>query len=262
MSGWRAKQDSGGELKPFLAHLEDLRQVLLRSALVLAAGTGLAIAYTPQILALLKAPLGAVVENPDTFLRSMEVVGAFTATMRIGLWSGLVLSAPFLVIIVGSYLLPVLTPSERRAVGGVGAFGIVLFLFGVWMGYRFTLPFALATLLAMHGWLGIQAEWTITSYVTFATQLLVAFGLAFELPVILLILGRLRIISSRWLRTYRRHAIIVILIIGAVLTPPDIFSQLLMSVPLILLYELCVWIVWSWERARGEDGAGEAGASP
>lgn len=262
MSGWRGKLDQGGELKPFLAHLEDLRQVLLRSALVLAIGTGLAIAYTPRILAILKAPLGAVVENPDTFLRSMEVVGAFTATMRIGLWSGLVLSAPFLVMIIGAYLLPVLTASERRAVGGVGAFGVVLFLFGVWMGYRFTLPFALSTLFAMHSWLGIQAEWTITSYVTFATQLLVAFGLAFELPVILLILGRLRIISSRWLREYRRHAIIVILIIGAVLTPPDIFSQLLMSVPLILLYELCVWIVWSWERARGEEGAGPADASP
>lgn len=262
MSGWRAEADAGGEMKPFLAHLEDLRLVLLRCAVVLAAGTGLAIAYTPRILAILKAPLGRVVENPDTFLRSMEVVGAFTATMRIGLWSGLVLSAPFLVIIIGAYLLPAMTPSERRAVGGVGAFGVVLFLFGVWMGYRFTLPFALQTLFAMHGWLGIQAEWTITSYVTFATQLLVAFGLAFELPVVLLILGRLRIISSRWLRTYRRHAIIVILILGAVLTPPDVFSQLLMSVPLVLLYELCIWIVWSWERARRAEEAAPAVGPP
>lgn len=247
MNGWRDNPDD--DRKPFLAHLEDLRHVLLRSALALAVGMGIALAFTPQILALLKAPLAACVPDPAAFLRSIEVAGAFTATLRIAFWSGMVLATPVLVIIIGHYLLPVLTPRERRALSGVGAGSIVLFVFGIWMGYRFTLPFALQAMFAMHGWLGIAAEWTLTSYVTFATQLLVAFGLAFELPVVLLVLGRLGIISASWLRTYRRHAIVGILVLAAVLTPPDIFSQMLMALPLVLLYEACIWIIWGWERA-------------
>lgn len=241
--------DSGDERKPFLAHLEDLRRVLLRSALALAVGMGIALAFAPQLLAILKAPLAGIVEHPDAFLRSIEVAGAFTATLRIAFWCGLVIAAPALVLIFGAYLMPALTPSERQAVSGVGVASILLFVIGVWMGYQFTLPFALQAMFTLHAWLGVVAEWTLSSYVVFATQLLVAFGLAFELPVVILILGRLGIISSTWLRTYRRHAIVVILFIAMVLTPPDVFSQLLMALPLIALYELCIWVIWGWERA-------------
>ncbi len=237
------------ERKPFLEHLEDFRRVLIRSALAMAAGMIVALIFTPQILAALKQPLYGLVENPDAFLRSIEVAGAFTATLRIAFWSGLVLSAPLLVLIIGAYLVPALTPAERRAISGVGVLSLVLFIAGVWMGYRFTLPFALQAMFVLHGWIGVAAEWTLTSYVTFTTQLLIAFGLSFELPVVLLVLGRLGIISSSTLRTYRRHAVVGILTLAMVLTPPDVFSQLLMGIPLILLYEACVWIIWSWERA-------------
>lgn len=237
------------ERKPFLEHLEDLRRVLIRSALAMLAGMVVALIYTPQILAALKQPLHGLVENPDVFLRSIEVAGAFTATLRIAFWSGLVLAAPLLVLIIGAYLVPALTPAERRAISGVGVMSLVLFAVGVWMGYRFTLPFALRAMFGLHGWIGVAAEWTLTSYVTFATQLLIAFGLSFELPVVLLVLGRLGLISSATLRTYRRHAIVGILTLAMVLTPPDVFSQILMGVPLILLYEACIWVIWSWERA-------------
>jgi sec-independent protein translocase protein TatC len=237
------------ERKPFLEHLEDLRRVLIRSAMALAAGMAVALAFTPEILAKLKLPLNEIVENPDTFLRSIEVAGAFTATLRIAFWSGLVLAAPVLVMIIGAYLVPALTPQERRAISGVGVLSIVLFAAGVWMGYRFTLPFALRAMFVLHGWIGVAAEWTLTSYVTFATQLLIAFGLAFELPVVLLVLGRLGLIGSATLRACRRHAIVGILVIAMILTPPDVFSQLLMGIPLILLYEACIWVIWGWERA-------------
>lgn len=249
MSRWTGDPEPGGEVKPFLAHLEDLRRLLIRCALALAGGMALALPLTPWILRVLRAPLHGLVANPDAFLWSMDVAGAFTSTMRIAMWSGLVLAAPVLVLIIGSYLLPALTERERRAVGGVGVLSILLFAFGVWLGYRFTLPFALSAMFTLHGWLGVQAQWTLTSYVTFTTQTLVAFGLAFEIPVVLLILGRLGIVTSAWLRTYRRHAIVAALVVGAVLTPPDIFSQSILAVPLILLYEGCIWTVWAWERS-------------
>jgi sec-independent protein translocase protein TatC len=173
--------------------------------------------------AFLRAPLKGLVENPDAFLWSMDVAGAFTSTMRMAMWSGLVLAAPFLLLIIGAYLMPALTATERQAVRGVGVLSVLLFAFGVWLGYRFTLPFALSAMFTLHDWLGVQAQWTLTSYVTFTTQTLVAFGLAFEIPVVLLILGRLGIVTSAWLRQYRRHAVVAALVVGAVLTPPDIF---------------------------------------
>ena len=238
-----------GELKPFMAHLEDLRQLLIRLALAIALGTVVALPLTPWILRVLRAPLQGLVEDPGRFLVSMDVAGAFTSTMRIAMWSGLILAAPLMVLIIGAYLLPVLTARERQAMGGVGVLSVLLFMGGVWLGYRFTLPFALSAMLVMNNWLGTQAQWTLSSYVTFTTQTLVAFGLAFEIPVVLLILGRLGIVSSQILRTYRRHAIVAALVVGAVLTPPDIFSQCILAVPLILLYEGCVWTVWGWERS-------------
>lgn len=251
MSAWRVSE--ADERKPFLEHLEDLRRLLLHMAAALACGFAVAVAFAPRILDLLKRPLVGIAHDPDRFLRSLEVAGAFTATVRLGFWSGLILASPVLVLIAGAYLMPALTPAERRAVKGVGAFSVLLFIAGVAMGYFFTLPFALKAMFAVHQWLGIEAEWTLSSYVAFASQLLIAFGLAFELPVALLILGRLGLVSSNTLRTYRRHAIVAILTIAMILTPPDIFSQLLMGIPLILLYEGCIWLIWSWEKAGGKN---------
>lgn len=79
-------------------------------------------------------------------------------------------------------------------------------------------------------------------------QLLIAFGLAFELPVVVLVLGKLCIVRSAQLRDKRRHVIVLMLVIAMILTPPDVFTQLIMALPLILLYELCIWIVWASER--------------
>jgi len=239
----------GGELKPFLAHLEDLRRVLIRCALAVLAGMAIAAPLTPRILALLKAPLHGLVPDPDAFLLSIDVAGAFSSAVRIALWSGLLLAAPVLLLIIGAYLLPVLTARERKYLHGVSLAGVLLFAGGVWLGYRFTLGFALSAMLSVNQWLGVQAQWTLSSYVTFVSQLLIAFGIAFEIPVLLLILGRMGIISSAWLRHYRRHAVLGALIVGAVLTPPDMVSQIILAGPLIILYEVCIWIVWSWERA-------------
>jgi sec-independent protein translocase protein TatC len=93
----------------------------------------------------------------------------------------------------------------------------------------------------------------LTSYVTFTTQLLIAFGLAFELPMVILLLGKLGIVTSAKLREWRSFAVVGILVLGAALTPPDVFSQLIMSVPLYLLYEMCVWIIWAWEKREEND---------
>ena len=112
------------------------------------------------------------------------------------------------------------------------------------------MPFALSAMYVFNDWLGVSASWTLSSYVTFTTQLLAAFGLAFELPMVLLILGRMGIISGEWLRVHRRHAIVVNLTIACILTPPDVVSQIIMTIPLVLMYEGCIWLVCLWDRNK------------
>jgi sec-independent protein translocase protein TatC len=237
-------------VKPFLAHLEDLRLAILRCVVALSVGMSVAVPLTPRIMMWLKTPLRTVTDNPDQFLRSLEVSGAFSVSLNMALWTGLLFSSPFLLLFIGAFIFPGLTGREKKVVLHASGLAVALFALGVWFGYQFTLPAALKMMFGMHTWLGIRAEWTITSYVTFALQLLIGFGLVFELPTILLALGKLGVVSSRQLRSVRRHAIVVILIVAAALTPPDVFSQMLMTLPLFGLYELCIWLIWMDERKK------------
>ena len=246
----KAADDPSAELKPFLEHLEDLRQTIIRCAAALVVGMCVAAPLIPRMLGILKAPLKQITNDPDHFLQTMQVTAAFSSAMSMAFWGGVLISLPFHILFIGAFIVPALTRKEQRLIFGVSGFAAVLFVFGVWLGYRFTLPFALQAMFQVNEWLGSNAQWTLNSYVTFTLQLLIAFGLAFELPIVILIAGRLGLVSSKFLREYRRHAIIVILIIGAILTPPDVISQTIMSVPLYILYEVCIWVIWLWERKR------------
>lgn len=242
---------SDAHTKPFMEHLEDLRQMLIRCGVALAIGTSIALPFAPQIFGLLKAPLNQVVQRPDLFLQSIEVTGAFTVAMRIALWGGLLISAPFIVFFVGQFVFPGLTDREQLAVRRAGGFSILLFVVGVWLGYKGTLPVALSMMFSMHDWLGIQPVPQVTSYVGFTVHLLLAFGIAFQMPVILVILGKLGFLTSRQLQERRRYVWVILLVAAMILTPPDVFTQLIMAVPLIILYEVCIWIVRLSER-RGQ----------
>lgn len=243
---------SDGMVKPFLEHLEDLRSALIRSFSAIAIGMCVAFPLAPQILGVLKRPLHRVTSDPDHMLQSMEVSGAFVAAMRMSFWSGLLFSMPALVMFIGSFILPALKPGEKRLAKQAGLLGLVLFTGGVLLGYFYTLPFALSAMFLFNDWLGVVPLWTVSSYVVFSTQLLIAFGLAFEIPLVLLILGRLGIVSGAWLRDHRRHAVVVALIIACVLTPPDVVSQIMMTIPLMLMYEGCIWLVLAWDRRRAQ----------
>ncbi len=248
---------TGDKPKPFLQHLEELRWTLLWSLAVLVAAMIVCIPLAPVIFRWLCAPLSKITDHPEMFLRSLEITGAFSIALQIVVWSGFILCAPVILFLVGGFVFPGLTAGERKMVRVSGVFAFFLFILGTGLGYFVTLPIALKIFFGLHAWLGIQAEWTAPSYVAFCMQLLLLFGLAFELPVVLMSLGYFQVVSSSFLKSRRRYAIVIILILAAALTPgPDVFSQIIMAVPMIILYEVCVWVVWLFEKRRLDPGEG------
>lgn len=236
--------------KTFTQHLEDLRRALVWSLSALLAGMGLAAYLAPTLFKLLKAPLKGVVPNPDTFIRTLDVTGGMDVAMQTIFWGGLLFSMPVVLFSLCWFVFPGLTRRERRAILGGLLFAGGLFVIGVVMCYYMALPPALEIMLWFNSWMGIGIDYfTVTSYIGFVLKLLLSFGLTFELPVVILILGHLGIITSSHLRGKRRHAIVLILGIAALITPTqDPFSQLLLAGPLIALYELCIWMIWARER--------------
>jgi sec-independent protein translocase protein TatC len=252
----RSDNEGEGLNKSFLGHLEDLRAMLIRSLLAVTAGMVIAIPLAPRILALLKWPLARAGKNPDDFLRLMEVTSGFTIAMQVVLWTGLLLSLPLILLFVAQFVFPGLTRRERRSVTAAMAFAAVLFAFGVVMGYFISLPIGLQIMFQIGEWAGVPQTFVeLGSYVSFVLMLLIAFGITFELPVVFLALGALGIVTSRQLRDKRRHIIVALLIVAAVMTPADPYTMILMAVPLIALFELCIWILHARERRRAAPDA-------
>jgi len=240
----------GDPPKPFLQHLEELRRVLIGSLVSLLAGMCAALPLAPRIFRLLQIPLEKATGKAEPFLRTLEVTGGISLAMSLVFWTGLLFSLPAIVYFLSTFIAPGLTGRERRLIGWALAVAAGLFIFGVLLGYFISLPIALTVMLQVNSWLGLRAEWVVSSYVVFALQMLAAFGIVFELPVAVVLLGHLRIITSTQLRTQRRLMIVLIMILAAVMTPPDVFSQLIMGIPLIVLYEICILLIAVLEKRR------------
>jgi sec-independent protein translocase protein TatC len=249
------------EPKPFLDHLEDLRHVLLWAGLTVALGMGVAAPFAPHLFEWLKRPLLAAGRDPDTFLIQLEVMGGFALTVQIVFWSGLLLAAPFLVLLAGAFVFPGLRESERRVAVWGGAAAALLFALGTALGYAVTLPFALRIMLGIGDWIGVATDRVMaTDYVRFVTRLLLGFGLAFELPAVVYGLGCLGVVRVEQLRRVRRHVVVGLLVLAMLLTPPDPVTQILLAAPLYLLYELCI-VLLAVRAAHADSGCSQDGCT-
>ena len=244
--------EDGGPVKPLLGHLEDLRRMLLRSAAVIVVLFCAALAFAPQLFTFLKWPLRRAAIDPDQFLRAFTVTGGITLWMQMAFWAALVAGAPLLLAIWTAYLLPALKPRERRMLMRGMLFGALLFLAGATLAFAVMLPPTLRVMLDIYGWLGIPVTfWTVDDYAGFCLKLMLAFGITFEMPIVLLALGYLGIVTAGQLARFWRHAIVIALIVAMVVTPTtDPVSQLVLAAPLVLLYALSILLLWRHERRQ------------
>lgn len=248
-------QDSGGDgflQKPFMEHLADLRKALVWAALFLLAGVAIAVPFAPWTVAMLKAPLRDAGLDPETFLTTTTVMGGFSIVMRTVLWSGAILSAPFVLGAIAWFVFPGLTRRESRTVIVAVLASAVLFAVGAVLAYLM-MPLALRVFLAVSAWAGIPVKfYDMANYFTFVLQVILVFGLVFQLPIVVLALGWIGIVDSAMLRRTRRHVFVGVLILAMVVTPQqDPFSMLAIALPLAFLHEITIWILWFRER-RGE----------
>lgn len=231
--------------KPLLEHLMALRDMFVFAAMSWAGGVVVAGVFAPDILEFLKAPAAQFKD----LLQVVGMIAPFEVWLSIAVWGGTVISFPLLSFSLLRFIFPALTNKEKFVLLTGITVCTVLFLSGAVLAYGKTLPLVVIAFRQIGNWMGItQQIITIDTYIPLVLKLIVAFGLVFQLPLIIFILGCFGIVTSKGLREKRRIAIVISFVVAMFLTPPDPMSQLLMAVPLCLLYELSVWAVWLRER--------------
>lgn len=232
--------------RPLLEHLVALRDMLVFASVAWALCVIAACVFSPQILAWLKSPAAA----SEDMLQGLDLTSGFSTMMSIALWGGTAISFPFLVYAVLRFVFPALTRREKAVLLTVLIAGSTLFTTGVGLAYGKTLPLVVTAFQAINEWVGLPVTMIrIEGYISIVLKTVIAFGLVFQLPLVLFVLGWFGIVTSEGLRAKRRTAIVAAFVVAMFLTPPDPMSQLMMAVPLCLLYELSIWAVWLRERA-------------
>lgn len=251
---WSAQDEYNDPPRPFLEHLIDLRDCLLHCAIAWALCLLVIIPFAPKITTWLIAPAGL----SKDMVQGLGWTAGFGILVKIMLWGGTVLSLPFLLFFIMRFVFPGLKRSERTIIiFSLGA-STLLFGAGVWMAYAATLEIAINVLQKVNAWMNLRVDIVrLDEHVEIVIKTIVAFGLAFQLPLLLLVLGWIGIIPSKWLREQRRVAIVVILTLSMVLTPPDPVSQIVMAVPMCIIYEICIWVIKLRELTRGKQSDDE-----
>lgn len=182
-------------------------------------------------------------------LTTLGPAAAFVVATKVAFYGGLVISSPFIFYFVAQFIFPALKMREKKYIYTGLTFGFGLFLTGVSFCYFILMPVALAVSAQYAEWFGFEVtQWRAEEYISFVCKFMLGMGLGFEMPVIILTLVRMGVLEYRMLKAARRYVIVIAFVLGAVLTTPEVVTQVLMAIPLLVLYEISVWIAWYWER--------------
>ena len=191
-------------------------------------------------------------------LINLSPAGAFFVAFQVALYAGAILASPFILYFVASFVFPALRLHERKHVYRALFFGGGLFLTGISFCYFILMPLALSASQLYSNWLGFGAyQWRAEDYISFVCKFMLGMGIGFELPVVILTLVKIGVLSYSTLAKARRYMIVINLVLGAVLTTPEVLTMIAMFIPLQLLYEITVWVAWYWDRQERKKAASQ-----
>lgn len=224
---------------PFLDHLEELRWRLLKSVISVFIMMVICFYFSDYILELLLLPGKNV--DPPVPLQVLKVQTVFIIKLEIALFAGIILSLPVIFYQFWQFLSPGLLLKERKLLPAVVFASVFCFLVGGAFAYFIIIPYALQFFLGLAP-ANIENNIALDFYIGFLLRLIIVFGVVFELPMLSLVLTKFGILSPGFMRKYRKYAIIGAFILGAILTPPDPTTQVFLALPIIVLYEISIFI--------------------
>ncbi len=231
---------------PITEHLDELRSRLIKAIVALLIASLISYIFSKKLYYILSIPLRKALPSQGELI-FIGVTEAFFTYIKVSLLSGAVLSSPYILYQIWAFVSPGLYPHEKKAVKPLVFASTVFFLLGVLFGYFVVFPYGLKFLLKFGG-SGVRPMPSIGLYFSFAVKMLLAFGIIFELPVVTYFLTRLGIVNYRKMKAFRKYAVVLSLVVGAILTPPDVITQILLAAPLLVLYEISVWVAKAFER--------------
>jgi sec-independent protein translocase protein TatC len=225
----------------FLDHLEELRWRIVKSLLGIVAGGAVTFAFIDPVLDVLIAPIKSM--DAPWELQVLKVQGMFLIKWSIAFIGGIVLGLPVITYQFWQFVTPALRGKERNVAFPLILFTYLSFLIGIFFAYKILIPVSLSFFASM-GVSDIQNQFSINYYFSFITWLMIGCGLVFELPVLVYFLAKIGLATPAFMRHYRRHAIVLIMVISAFVTPPDPVSLFMMTLPLAVLYEISIGVAW------------------
>lgn len=230
-------------------HLSELRSRIINCVYILVISTSFCYAYSETIFNYVRKPIAAYL--PGGGLIYTGPLDKFIAHLKLSVVCGILVACPFLLYQVWKFIAPGLYAKERKYAIGFILSGTGLFFLGAAFSYFIALPMAFEFLMSFGGDVD-KPMISIDQYMGFFTQMCLMFGVAFELPLVIIVLGMMGIVSQAFLRKNRRYAVMIIAILAAVITPPDVLSMILMLAPMWLLFEVSVFVVGIFESKRTE----------
>ena len=234
---------------PFLDHLEELRIRLFWCLGFLFVGIGIGFYLNSEydLLQFLIKPVAPYLKGGKLMI--IRPTEGFMITMKISIGFGVLFASPVIIYQLWAFVAPALLRKERRIVFPLLFVSIFMFVLGAVMAYFITLPLGMQ-FFSKFQYASTEFMLTASSYLDMASTMVLITGVVFELPIAIMLLARLGLVSPQFLRKKRRHAIVIIFVIGMLVTPPDPGSQILVSVPMCILYEMSVWIAYVVARKR------------